>query len=410
MPEFPIKGICYAPIPCDGSPNPCKSASVTGGEDMAQDGYKNQWGDSGRDDLGIMSRMGANMVRLYHPIGDEQSQNQDQPDHSVFLDAAQKANLKVFAAVHQYLPCDKDTNDCYPAWHKALNDGLKKGFASNGKWHPSVWAVNMNNEVDTSGLSKEKQMKMLLSAIDAMLAAEKEQGVEGTVKITSCWTSGLSTPLGPNPYGTTIWGPFTTVENWIKDTSLVDYTPKTVSMDEFTKAIDSRWVHCMNVQIPWINGLDNMVGNVYPYARTWFVGEMGWNGAHQDAIENDLKEMNSGKYRNFLGSFAFQFQTAYEKGGSELNFGMFSLGSKTLGYNVQLQGKSFDVQCLTTRLLPFDPELNPNPGPNQCTDQCNHRAEAVAAAFGGSISGNGVCKDDTPVSKPKAQELKSIAV
>merc|ERR1719399_1930808 len=96
-------------------------------------------------------------------------------------------------------------------------------------------------------------MKRLLSAIDAMLAAEKEQGVEGNVKITNCWTSGLTKPLGPNPAGkSTIYAPFQTMENWIKDPSLVEYKPKTVSSaEELAKVIDSRWVHCMNAQIPW---------------------------------------------------------------------------------------------------------------------------------------------------------------
>jgi hypothetical protein len=370
---------------------------------MAQDGYKNQWGPEGRDDLGIMRRMGANFLRLYHPMGDETG---TQPDHTGFLDASHKAGLNVFAAVSQYIPCDGQ--DCYQSWYNAVKEGLNKGFASNKQWHPAVWAVDMINEVDGMGNEPPAQVAKLISAIDGFLQAEKEAGITDTkVNITSCFNAGIATPLGGGKQ--TIYHGFTTMENWMKTPSMVPYKPRSVSTnDDLAKVISSRWMHCLNNQGPWKNGLDNMLANQYPFApRPWFLGEMGWNGQHQDAITADLEAMADFSKQNpsYIGSFAFQFQTAYQKGfGSELNFGLFGLGEKKLGYTADIQGKSFDVHCLTTKLCAFQPGTNP--APDACTTDCDHRVLPIAKNYGGGISGDGVCLNDIPLCPPKtAQEI-----
>merc|ERR1711972_735214 len=96
--------------------------------------------------------------------------------------------------------------------------------------------------------------------------------------------------------------------------------------------------------------------------------------------------------KGFLGSFLFQFQTAYFKGqGSELNFGMFGLGAMRVGTTGKLRGKAFPVNCLTSREWAFE---QPDSG---CKGECNHRAKAVAKAFGGEISGSGVCLEEPPL-------------
>jgi len=127
--------------------------------------------------------------------------------------------------------------------------------------------------------------------------------------------------------------------------------------------------------------------------RPWFIGEMGFNGAHTDAIERELEAMH--KYalegHGFLGTFFFQFQTAYFKWGPELNFGMFGLGAPQVGTPSVFKGKEFPVHCLTSRQWAFE---QPSSG---CKDECNHRAKAVAKAFGGEISGSGVCLEEPPL-------------
>jgi hypothetical protein len=368
---------------------------------MAQDGFMSQWGLSGRDDLGIMSRMGANYIRLYHPVGvpitpDPLAKDYSgpQPDHTNFLDAAKANDLQVFGAVHQYIPCPDD--DCFGNWAGAVHEGLNKGFAQNGSWHSAVWAVNMINEVDAivNFEAAEKQVKRIISSVDGLLYAEKMFGVNGTVNLTSCFTTALATPLGGG--AATIYHGFSSVEAWIKNTSLVDYTPRSVgSSQDLAEEIDRRWIHCMNAQMPWKNGLDGMVANQYEQfmPRPWIVGEMGWNGGHHDAIEQEVQMMNnfSKQEKGFLGSFVFQFQTAYEKTGSELNFGLFGLGEKDLDITADVGGKSYPVQCLTSKLYAFEQNSS------ACKSDCDHRAQAVAKAFGGKLLGDGLCLDATPV-------------
>jgi len=87
-----------------------------------------------------------------------------------------------------------------------------------------------------------------------------------------------------------------------------------------------------------------------------------------------------------LGAAFFQFQTAHFKGGSELNFGLFRLGSEKLGNIHPLcadpsKCPTWPVYCLTK-------DLNWLPG------SMADRAKAVAAAWGGSLpSGRGICHE-----------------
>jgi len=385
---FPLQGVCYAPLPCMDMDNSCGAP-----EDMAQEAYKPQWGPEGegRDDLGIMKRMGANAIRLYHPIGELDPQ----PDSTGFLDASEAAGLKVFGAVHQYLSCD-ETDDCYESWFKAVQDGLASGFARDGRWHSAVWAMNLINEVDAHVpvTAAARQVKRLISAADGLLAAERAAHITGSVNLTSCFTTALSPPLGGGP--PTIYHGFSSMEAWIKNPSLVEYEPRSGTIEDLASAINQRWVHCVNAQISWEWGLKGMLADSYaPFLpRPWFIGEMGFNGAHGDDIEAELKAMHTyaTEGRGFLGTFFFQFQTAYFKGqGSELNFGMFGLGPTQVGTTGELRGEVFPVNCLTSRLWAFE---QPSAG---CKDECNHRAIAVANAFGGTISGHGVCLEAPPL-------------
>merc|ERR1712129_550314 len=70
----------------------------------------------------------------------------------------------------------------------------------------------------------------------------------------------------------------------------------------------------------------------------------------------------------------FQFQTAHFKGGSELNFGLFSLGEQKLSENGDLP-----VYCLSAHLSWLQGTMG-------------DRASAVAAAWHGSLEGvKGLC-------------------
>jgi hypothetical protein len=323
---------------------------------------------------------------LYHPIGERTPQ----PDARGFLDASEAAGLKIFGAVHQYLSCTADDN-CYESWFKAVQDGLVKGFAKDGAWHSAVWAINLINEVDAHVpfTDAARQVKRIISAADALLAAEQVAGVNGSVNLTSCFTTAMAPELGGNSW--TIYHGFLSMDAWIEMPSLIEYTPRSSgSIAELARAIDQRWVHCVNAQTL-------VYGEIaaQPWPRPWIIGEMGFNGVHGSVIESQLtaisKDATEGRGNGFLGSFFFQFQTAYFKWGSELNFGMFGLGAKRVGTTGEMNGKRFPVHCLTSRQWAFEQS------DSWCKDECNHRAKAVAKAFGGQISGSGVCLDSPPL-------------
>jgi len=434
--DHPIKGICYAALPCFG-PGNCGVGYKTP-EDMSQPGFENLWGAKGRNDLSIMKAMGANTIRLYHPIGywSDPGHLAPEPDHSILLDAAKDNRLNVFAAIHQSLPCDAQDN-CFVSWKKAVENGLRHGFAVDTKgggqqeWHSAVWAINMINEVDAMVPSPnfgKQYVKRIISAVDGLLAAERDVGVKGNVNLTSCFTTAIATPLGGGV--ATVYHGFSSMEAWMKDPLLVPYAPQSgMSIKQLTEEVNRRWVHCMNAQIPW-KALRNMVAPDYlrlGYPRPWIIGEMGFNGEHADKLTDDLVSMNdyaSNKSTQYLGSFFFQFQTAYFKSGPELNYGMFGLGHKPMGYDVtttfysgypdpktsKVHKYTYPVQCLTSRLWVFEQNVG-------CKEKCNHRAQAVAEAFGGTLAGPGLCLQDPPLppnwNPPAAaqdNEMKLLAV
>lgn len=251
----------------------------------------------------------------------------------------------------------------------------------------------MINEVDAMVPNQDahKYVKRIVSAVDGLLAAEQDQGVKGNVNLTNCFTEGTAKPLGND--SPSVYHGFSSMEAWIKDPSLIDYVPKsTPSLTALAREVDLRWVHCVNAQVPW-SGLKPIVDNYERFLpRPWIAGEMAFQNVAADDMQKQLEDMSAyaAGGHGFAGTFFFQFQTAYFKGvGSELNFGMFGLGSKSLKYSVNLwQGKSEPVQCLTSRLWPFD-----QPGKSKF----NHRAQAVAKSWGGNLVGDGLCLDSPPL-------------
>merc|ERR1712113_998636 len=145
------------------------------------------------------------------------------------------------------------------------------------------------------------------------------------------------------------------------------------------------WAHSINVQTPGILGY--MAQHYYRFEPTpWFIGEYGANGMSQEAIETELETMDaSARDENdpFMGMAFFQFQTAYFKGGSEMNFGLFRLGDRQIGETGDICDKGsacrkFPVWCLTTDR-------------GSLPDYVHGRADAVASAWAGMINRSLMC-------------------
>jgi len=187
---------------------------------------------------------------------------------------------------------------------------------------------------------------------------------------------------GPGIFG------FQDIVAGIADPQIANYTPRS-SLEEMSDAFRTRWVHCLNTQAPW-GYVKAVIGDSYKQflPTPWFIGEYGANGQPEDVIRRDLEAMQRAaeKGNGFIGASIFQFQTAYFKGGSEKNFGLFELTTEkkpvldTAPVCLGAACRSLPVHCLTP-LLSFLPGT------------LARRAYAVAEAWGGAVDVNrGVCK------------------
>ncbi|CAE7372868.1 unnamed protein product [Symbiodinium natans] len=392
MPPFsPLRAIAYGALPCV-SPSAeqwaqdLQSCSYYGlpSEDMLQEGYAMQWGAKGRNDLGRMKGLGANAVRLYHSLGLE-----SKGSHKGFLDRAHELKLNVMPGFHSSEPSLCDDFDCFEFWKDATLKGFEQGFAANGKWHPAVSALILMNEPDffehdplCKGRGAVCRVKAVVSALDGLLAAEELAGVEpGRVHLTVTWSFAMRTSIddvvqGPGTFG------FQDMVAVMKDPSLVDYTPRT-PLPRLQSAFEKRWVHGLNTQSPWSFVSEFVSQHYQKYDNfgnlPWFIGEYGANGQTEDTIISDLTSLEKHAEDDalFLGAAVFQFQTAYSKGGTELNFGLYSLGTRKLGMTGEVcDSKSpcmeWPVFCLSADLPWF-----------QSKPQLGKRATAVATAWNG---------------------------
>jgi len=410
-PLWPLKGIAYGALPC---------ASQTCGDhglpsrDMAQAGYSAQWSSSGRGDLSTMASLGATAVRMYHTLGLGAEQ-----DHGQFLDEALRAGLNVMPGYHTEMANEADKCidfDCFDAWKEATLQGFAVGFKAQGGWHNAVAALVIMNEPDflenspkcTFGGARCR-VKAVISALDGVLAAEKEAGVDGgRVKLTATWSFALRTSIDGLVSGPGIFG-FQDIAAAIKDPSIAGYEPR-ASLADLGDAFAKRWVHSLNTQAPWAF-VDEMISKDYARfgSTPWFIGEYGANGQPAARIQSDLESMLAAADRGdgFVGAAFFQFQTAYEKGGSEMNFGLFSLGAEihTTGEvcDVAAPCASWPVRCLSAE-LPWLPGA------------LGDRAVAVAAAWQGSIptgeagmcTGSPTMQPPVPVPSPSTQEPTAL--
>jgi len=226
-------------------------------------------------------------------------------------------------------------------------------------------------------------VKAAISALDGVLAAEKEAGVgAGRVKLTVTWSFGMRESIDGKVTGPGTFG-FQDMVAVIEDPQIAYYTPRT-SLAELQEAFKTRWVHGLNTQAPW-SFVKAVVSSAYSrfLPVPWFIGEYGGNGQDEDVIRSDLQSMqaHAAESNSFLGAAIFQFQTTYWKGGAEMNFGLFGLGEEQIGETGEVceNGcRSWPVHCLTTKLSWL-------PGSKA------NRAQAVATAWGGSIDTADVC-------------------
>jgi len=378
----PLRGITYAPLPC--TEEACGKHGLPS-TDFLQAGYQAQWGLEGRDDLGVMAKLGANVVRTYHALGLKVHK-----DHSAFLDYAQSLGLQVLPGFHTQLanePTECPDFDCFETWKDATLHGFKTGFKKGDEWHPAIGALTLLNEPDyfegapkCNGRGQACGLKAALSALDGVLAAERELGITNVnrVKLTVAWSFGLRESIDGKVSGPGIYG-FQNIVAGIQDPSLAGYTPRS-SAEDLAEAFRSRWVHCVNTQSPWDFVRENIESAYEQFLPTpWFIGEYGASQQPEAIIRNDLMDMQREAEAGgaFMGVAFHQFQTAYWKGGSGMSFGIFALQEEKVTETAWISDRvanvwrAWPVHCLTSE-LPFEGAMG-------------RRAQAVASAWGGVV-------------------------
>jgi len=383
-PLRPLRGVCYGALPCTS--RGCNGSGIPS-EDMVQVGYQAQWGAEGRDDLGVMARLGANAVRLYHSLGLSVDK-----DHSAFLDYAGRHGITVLPGYHTELandPTECPDFDCFDTWKEATLQGFRHGYKQGDEWHAAIGGLVLLNEPDFfEGAPKCKgrgalcHVKASISALDGLLAAEKEANITSTerVKLTIAWSFAMRTSIDGKVSGPGLFG-FQDIVAGVTDPSIAGYTPR-ATLEELGAAFRTRWVHSLNTQAPW-SFVRDVIGQNYEQFLPipWFIGEYGANGQPKSVIQRDLVVMQREveKEGAFLGVAFFQFQTAYFKGGSEMNFGLFELQkgeavteTAPVCDRVARDCRAWPVHCLA-------PELSFLPG------SLSRRASAVASAWGGVV-------------------------
>jgi len=238
------------------------------------------------------------------------------------------------------------------------------------------------------------RVKASVSAMDGVLAAEREQGVEaGRVRLAVTWSFATKTSVdgkvsGPGNYG------FQDMVAVMQNPQIAHYTPR-ASLEDLQEAFQTRWMHGLNTKSPW-NFVRDVIEKDYRQFLPipWFIGEYGASGRDEAMIQADLESMQAHALSGhaFMGAAFLQFQTNYLKGGAAMDFGMFGLADKVLGQTSEVcepgHGcRSWPVHCLTTELA-------------WLSGSKAHRAQAVAAAWGGSIDQSSLC--------PRERRLSSV--
>lgn len=321
----------------------------------------------------IIKAMGANTVRLYgnHPL----------KQHGKFLKAADSLQLGVIPGMSDYPytqsedNCLTTQNNCYKQVKDTYKGNLDGGFLTSKKtYHASLKSFILLNEPDLKlGPMGSKQVfKGLLSAFDAVLDAEKEAGVVNP-KLKFTFTMSFAV-CGSCPSQKPALGQMLALRDAMKDPKSVGYEPN----NDLWKAYLTRFENSFNTANP-SRDMKPLILDAYNEAfkelkMPLYIGEYHAPHLPPDlTLEEDLeKALSLAEEPNTLyrGYSFFEWQRRYDKGGSEMEFGMFGLGKTKTG-SVTLQYTKFDVWCL---------------------EPLEGMPAAVAKAYGGKVPSDKMCK------------------
>jgi len=364
-----VKGISYGPMPCKG---PCSISQ----DDFFSQSAKPMWGRRGRGDLQVMKQLGANTVRLYG--------NNPENTHRDFLDEAQEFGLAVIPGLSDWDFIQSQHNclttdfNCYSQVKSSYLGNLKSGFVVDGAYHPALREVIVINEPDLKlpGMHEPKLFcRGIISAIDGMLDAEKNMSLAGELKVNFTVAFSFGVCTGCSDFTTRpCLGQMAELRAAMLNPESVGYTAK----NDLAEFYHTRFHNSFNTANPATHVKSMFLDEYEIQFPSTPVMIQEYHDPHS-SVENELKGIIDMAEDSALlnGISFFEFSVRYDKGGTEMDFGMFKLGDYAVT-DFDYFGDPFQAWCL----VPSDKagESMPN---------------AVAEAYGGEgLDFSSLCKPD----------------
>eukprot|EP00928_Gymnodinium_smaydae_P011728 TRINITY_DN1429_c0_g1_i1.p1 TRINITY_DN1429_c0_g1~~TRINITY_DN1429_c0_g1_i1.p1 ORF type:complete len:618 (+),score=106.08 TRINITY_DN1429_c0_g1_i1:57-1856(+) len=381
--KFVMKGIAYGP-----SPETVRGVLFERDDFLSEAGAPlyAQWG---RGDFKTMSTLGANTVRLY---GMDPTQN-----HTMGLDEAHKNGLSLIAGVSDWpylqMPgsCQETGGNCYQQifdWYMMVLDSGLTVTREDGKkaYHPALKSLIVINEPEIGKFNQDRtwQCKVVVTAIDAIVSAERVKGVFGN-PLTLTVAYSMAGFYGPPALGQMqmLFDCMNHIE-WKSG----GYKP----VNDVKQVYLSRFVNSFNTH----NNAGTVTSLILDKYRHTFWSRgvtiplmIGEYDASTEAQKWDLKKMldqtTNSRYPFFLGYNYFEFQARYDKKEHwqhEMTFGTFGFDFECKMGNLSwwggganfgegyYNGKNYTIYSLVNR--------------NDPTGYA--KAKALADAFGGDES------------------------
>jgi len=353
-----LLGISYGPVPLKSQ----TGASALPEDDFFGDQAVPMWGRGGRGDLLHIKNLGANTVRLYG--------NNPANQHTNFLDEAHMLGLKVIPGMSDHPFYQEVTNncrwntdfDCFTQVRDLYRQNLLNGFLTpDRKYHPALRYMNVLNEPDlkippTADIGDELETKQMaravVSALDGMLEAEKDLGVTGaTLNFTATFSYAVCRSCG-NFSGRPALGQIWRLHDAIYNPDSYNYTPR----NDLVEAYETRFVHSYNTANPARDLKPQFLDTYTEHfpSTPVYIGEyhsVFWKQTEDLALIMKVAR----EHPLFMGIAYFQFQVAYWKTGSEMDFGIFGFGNRIIA-EMDFFNSDYDVWCLDPVVSRLDGE------------------------------------------------------
>jgi len=307
----------------------------------------------GRGDLAIMRQLGANAVRLYG--------NDPLLNHSAFLDEAAAQGLEVIVGFSDYPyiqmkgNCMQTARNCYTQIRHQYALNLRNGFLSAPRtYHPALRTVVLMNEPDLKMETGFIQgapgppanfLMAQLSALDAVLDAEREAGVVGRLPNFTVAFSFAKCPLCSRFKNHPSLGQMWELRLAMQRPQLYGYVPR----NNLWAAYQARFVNSFNtansardVRSLFLEAYDASFQGV-----PVFIGEYHSPFFFDQQVDlEEILELSTNTSSMLAGICFFEFQVRYDKGGGEMNFGMFGLRFDQTIAVMDIADRKYSSWCL----------------------------------------------------------------